>query len=132
MRLPRYRSSERFPPDTVIRRRAEGEADMAYTLMECCVSGAHARAVVAEFQEDFPTPGEVRTQAANISEKFGGSQKPVCPECTGFGWVIRTRIVKGREYSGAAECVCRRPVNGKSAAPPIEFPGTRTKTGSYR
>jgi hypothetical protein len=55
---------------------------MAYTLIECCVSEAHARAVVAEFQDGFPTPGEVRTQATNLKSKFG-EKKPteVCEHC---------------------------------------------------
>ena len=70
-------------------RRAEGEADMANTLMECCVSEAHARAVVAEFQDVFPTPGEVRSQAANLRDRFD-SKRPACPECQGSGFVSRT------------------------------------------
>jgi hypothetical protein len=111
-------------------RHAEGEANMANTLMECCLNEAYARAVVAEFQENFPTPAEVRTQAANIAHKFGGGKTTVCDECSGSGWVSRTRIMKGCEYSYADKCVCRQPVNGKSAGPPIEFPRTRTKTGT--
>jgi hypothetical protein len=103
-------------------RRAEGEADMANTLIECCVSEAHARAVVAEFQDVFPTPGEVRNQAANLREQFE-PKKSVCPECEGSGFVSRT--IRGQDY--ATPCACRRRNFVKPAQPAIEFPGTKLK-----
>jgi hypothetical protein len=104
-------------------RKAEGEADMANALMECCVNEAHARAVVAEFRGNFPTRDELSNQAANLSDKFK-EKKAVCEQCQGSGWVIRKKTVNGQEIEGAARCVCRQPSQqpaAKPASPPIEF-----------
>jgi hypothetical protein len=57
------------------------------TLVECCISEAHARAVFAEFQDEFPTVGELRSQAARLRDRFE-VKKPVCAECQGSGWAI--------------------------------------------
>jgi hypothetical protein len=48
----------------------------------------HARAVVSEFQDAFPTPGEVSSQAANLRDRFA-SKMPVSPECQASGFISR-------------------------------------------
>jgi hypothetical protein len=107
-------------------RRAEGEADMANTLMESCVNEEHARATIAEFQDAFPTPGEVRSQAARTRDKFE-LKRPVCPKCEGSGWEVVT--LKNGD-TAARPCVCRRPAAVRPAQPPIEFPRRKNTTGS--
>ena len=66
---------------------------MANTLMECCLSEAHARAVIAEFSDAFPTPGDVRGVAYNTRNKFQKQMKEVWPALQGSGFVSKT--IKG-------------------------------------
>lgn len=53
----------------------EGEARVAHVLMECALSVEHARAVVEEFEADFPTMEQIRSVAYRLRSKFDPAAK---------------------------------------------------------
>lgn len=112
-------------------RSVRAQNNMISTLMECCVSVEHVRATLAEFQYKFPIPGEVRSQAARLRDRFE-VKKPVCAECQGSGWAI---VMRQNGDTGAKRCACwpaaakpESPATVKPAQTPIELPGAKTKT----
>lgn len=58
---------------------AEGEGRAAQVLRECTLSVSHARAVVDEFETDFPTLEQIRSVAFRLRENFGGKKPDPVP-----------------------------------------------------
>ena len=53
----------------------EGEARVAHVLMECSISVEHARAIVEEFEGDFPTMEQIRSTGFRLRAKFDPKAK---------------------------------------------------------
>jgi hypothetical protein len=53
----------------------EGESRVAHVLMECSISVEHARAVVEEFESDFPTMEQIRNTAYRLRSNFDAAAK---------------------------------------------------------